>query len=105
MLISVPYKPGDVVSLKLGNGEEIIARLITEDVDRVVVERPVVLQMGPKGAPALMPYFMTVSPMSTRNVKLNASLIVAIATTDKPLADQYLAAMTGIQPVGAGVLS
>jgi hypothetical protein len=104
MIISVPYKNGDVVSLKLSNGEEIIAKLISEDAGRISVERPVVLQMGPKGAPALMPYFMTVSPNATRTVKLNANLVVAIASTDKPLADQYLAAMTGIQPVGAGVL-
>jgi hypothetical protein len=102
MLISIPYKEGDVVSIKLSNGEEVIARYLGEESGKVIIDRPVVLQMGPKGAPALMPYFMTVTPDATKNIKLNANLVVMIASTDKPLADQYTSALSGIQVAPSG---
>ena len=103
MLISVPYKEGDVVSIKLSNGEEIIAKFLGRDGDKINIDRPVVLQMGPKGSPALMPYFMTVAPDSTKSIELNANLVVMMAATDKPLADQYTTALSGIQVVGSGM--
>ena len=103
MLISVPYKEGDVVSVKLSNGEELITRYVGEEAGKVIIDRPVVLQMGPNGAPALMPYFMTVTPNSTKNIKLNAGLVVMMAATDKPLADQYTSALSGIQMAPPGL--
>lgn len=103
MLISVPYKEGDVVSIKLSNGEEVIARYLGRDAASIKLERPVVLQMGPKGAPALMPYFMTVAPDATKKIELNAAMVVMMASTDKPLADQYSAAMSGIVAAPAGL--
>lgn len=103
MLISVPYKEGDVVSIKLSNGEEIIAQFVGRDDKNITLDRPVVLQMGPKGSPALMPYFMTVAPDATKNIQLNAAMVVMMAATDKPLADQYSAAMSGIQVAPAGL--
>lgn len=103
MLISIPYKENDVVSIKLSNGEEIIARYLGRDDKSIQLERPVVLQMGPKGSPALMPYFMTVAPDATKKIDLNAAMVVMMAATDKPLADQYSAAMSGIAVASPGV--
>lgn len=103
MLRAPSFAENDVVSIKMSNGEEIICRYISEMNDVLVVDRPVALQLGPKGQPALMPYFMTVAPDNTRNINLNKNLVVMIGKTDKPLADQYTSAMTGITLAPAGL--
>lgn len=103
MLIIAPYKDGDVISIKLSNGEEIVTRLVSKEGNDIVIDRPVVLQIGPNGAPALMPYFMTVEPTATKNIKLNSNLVVMMAATNKQLADQYTSALSGIQMAPAGL--
>lgn len=103
MLITPPFKDGDVVSIKLSNGEEIVTRLVSRQGSDITIDRPVVLQIGPNGAPALMPYFMTVEPTATKNIKLNGDLVVMMATTNKQLADQYTSALSGIQIAPSGL--
>lgn len=89
-------KKGDVVSLKLSNGEELIASWCEERDNYIIIDRPVSLSTGPNGAPALMPFFLTASPNATREIQLNKMHVVMIADTDAPLAKQYSSAMSGI---------
>jgi hypothetical protein len=102
MLVSTKTrKKGDVISIKLSNGEELISSLVEEQDTHLLIDRPVVLQSGPKGTPALMPFFMTASPDATRDIQLSKTHIVMIADTDAPLAKQYTSAMSGIIQTGA----
>ena len=96
MLIDVK-KDGDVVTLKMSSGEELLGAYISEDASSYTIDRPVTLSVGPKGGPALTPYLMTVNPGNTRNLKINKALVVCVANTDKELADQYTSALSGIQ--------
>lgn len=90
---------GDVVSIKLVSGEEIIAKIVSESTDSFSLSKPMVLSISPKGM-GLIPVFMTVSPQT---VKLNKSNIMfGPAVTDKEIAEQYIFQVTGIQPVSAG---
>jgi hypothetical protein len=102
MLIDVK-KDGDVISLKMSSGEELIGSFVSEDANSYTIDRPVCLGQGPKGGPALMPYLMTVSPDRARNLKINKALVVTTASTDKELADQYTSALSGIQLAPAGM--
>lgn len=102
MLIDV-RKDGDVVTLKMSSGEEIIGCYMSDDAATYTIDRPVTLSVGPKGGPALTPYLMTVNPASTRNLKINKALVVCIANTDKELADQYTSALSGIQIAPQGM--
>ena len=43
MLIEAPYKVGDTVSFKLNSGEELVARLDTEDAKSFTLRKPMVL--------------------------------------------------------------
>jgi hypothetical protein len=97
---------GDIVSIKLSNGEELIASWCEARSDVLIIDRPVSLSTGPNGAPALMPFFLTASPDATRDIELNRNLVVMIADTDKPLATQYTSAMSGIiqAPPSPGVI-
>ena len=102
MLIDVK-RDGDVVTLKMSSGEELIGTYKDDDSSTYTIDRPVTLSVGPKGGPALTPYLMTVNPGNTRNLKINKALVVCVASTDKELADQYSSAMSGIQVAPAGL--
>ena len=93
MLIDKGIKEGDVVSLKLTSGEELIARLVEDGPLFLKIGKPLVVGMSPQG-PALMPYLFTVSP--DRDVKLAKGTVVVMEPTEKQFADQYLTSTTGI---------
>ena len=61
MLIEIPYKNGDTVSLKLSSGEEIVARLVEENDTQFTLKKPMVLIMGADGL-GLAPYMFSVNP-------------------------------------------
>jgi hypothetical protein len=94
MLIDKGVSAGEVITLKLTSGEEIIGRLAEDSLMFVKLSRPLVVGMSPKG-PALMPYLFTVSP--SKDVKIQRSSVVVIEATDKEFADQYIQSTTGIQ--------
>lgn len=102
MLLDIK-KDGDVVTLKMSSGEELLGAYVSEDNASYTIDRPVTLSVGPKGGPALTPYLMTVNPANTRNLKINKSLVVCVADTDKELADQYTSALSGIALAPAGM--
>jgi hypothetical protein len=102
MLIDVK-KDGDVVTLKMSSGEEVIGAYVSDDSTTYIIDRPVTLSVGPKGGPALTPYLMTVAPGNARNMKFNKALVVCVANTDKELADQYTSALSGIQIAPQGM--
>jgi len=101
MLLDIK-KAGDVVTLKMSSGEELIGCYTSEDGGCYVIDRPVTLSVGPKGGPALTPYLMTVNPGNTRDLKINKALVVCMANTEKELANQYTSALSGIQVAPTG---
>jgi hypothetical protein len=93
LLIDKGVSEGEVITLKLTSGEEIVAKLIENGPMHYKVSHPQVIGMGPKG-PGLMPYLFTVSP--DKEVKLNKTTVVVIEATDKEFADQFIQSTTGI---------
>ena len=49
MLINKGFSNGDVVSIKLINGDEIIAKFEREDTDTITINRPLALTMNGQG--------------------------------------------------------
>jgi len=96
-------KPGDIVSLKMSSGEELIGTFKSEDVNSYVIDRPVSLTAGPTGKPILVPFLMTVNPQTARDVAFNKLLVICVANTEMELATQYSAAMSGIVAAPAGL--
>jgi hypothetical protein len=94
MLIHAPYKVGDVVSIKLTSGEEMVARLEDQKAEELVVRKPLMLVAGQNGA-GLAPFMFTVDPDSKFTLRLNN--IICIVKTVKDAADMYIQATTGIQ--------
>jgi hypothetical protein len=93
MLIDKGVTVGEVITIKLTSGEEIVAKLVDDQVMHYKISHPMVIAMSPKG-PALMPYLFTVDP--SKEIKLSKSVITVTEATDKMFADQYLQQVTGI---------
>jgi hypothetical protein len=96
MLIDKGAVVGEVVTLKLTSGEELVTKLVEEGVTHYKISKPLVLSMTQKGI-GMVPYLFTVSP--DKDIKINKSTVVIIEATDKEFADQYLQGTTGISLV------
>lgn len=94
MLIDKGVSVGEVITLKLTSGEEIVAKLIEETPTHYKLSKPMVIGMGQKG-PGLMPYLFTVAP--DKEVKLLKTTVTVAEATDKTFADQFITSTTGIQ--------
>jgi hypothetical protein len=93
MLIDRGVSVGEVITIKLTSGEELVAKLIEETSTHYKLAKPLVLSMGPKGI-GMVPYLFTVSP--DKDISLNKSTVTVISNSDKEFADQYLQGTTGI---------
>jgi hypothetical protein len=94
MIIETPIKDGDIVSFKLSSGEEIVARLKTQDAKSYTLLKPMVLIMQQQGM-GLAPFMFSVSPDAKFN--LQASSVSCIAKTEDEIAKQYTATTSNIQ--------
>lgn len=93
MLIDKGIASGDVVSMKLITGEEIITKLVEETSTEFKVSKPLVLSVGQQGM-GMIPMMFTVDP--EKDLKILKSSVVVISNTDKQFANQYLQGTTGI---------
>ena len=96
MLIDKGVSVGEVITLKLTSGEEIVAKLAEDTATHYKLSKPMVIGMGPSG-PGLMPYLFTVNP--EKEVKLLKSTVTVAEATDKQFADQFVQQTTGIKLV------
>lgn len=93
MIIDKGAAVGEVVTIKLISGEEIVGKLTEEQSQSYKISKPLVLSMTQKGL-GMMPYLFTVSP--DKDIKINKSAVILIEATDKDFANQYLQGTTGI---------
>jgi len=93
MFISKGFAEGEVVTLKLTSGEELVAKLVEDGPLHYKLKNPQVIGMGPKG-PGLMPYLFTVSP--DKEIKLQKSTVTVAEPTDEQFAKQFIESTTGI---------
>jgi hypothetical protein len=96
MLIDKGVSVGEVITLKLTSGEEIVAKLTEETATYYKLSKPMVIGMGAKG-PGLMPYLFTVHP--DKEVKLLKITVTVAEATDKQFADQFIESTSGIKLV------
>jgi hypothetical protein len=93
MFISKGVAAGEVITLKLTSGEELIGKLVEETDAYYKLAKIQVIGMGPKG-PGLMPYLFTVNP--DRDIKLVKSTVTVAEPTDEQFAKQFIESTTGI---------
>lgn len=94
MLLEKPRAAGDIVTMKLSSGEEVIARFEKEKPEGIEVSKPMALSVSPQGI-GLMPFMFTLS--RDLNITIKSSNITVIVNTDDEFAKQYMSSTTGIQ--------
>jgi len=92
MLIEKPIANGDVVSLKIINGDELIARYESETADEIKINRPLALSAGPQGL-GMMPWIFL---GDKETISIKKSHVFVIVPSKKDAADQYMQGTTGI---------
>jgi hypothetical protein len=92
--MEIKFTPNQVLTLKMSSGEEIIAKIVAQEGEFLIIEEPVAIGQGPKGI-GLVPALFTAEP--GKKVRLNTNNINFIADTDEPVKMKYLEATTGIQ--------
>jgi hypothetical protein len=97
MLIDRGVAAGEVVTLKLMSGEELIGKYSEETAKGHKLNKPMVLSMGPQGI-GMIPFAMTVD--MEKEITINHSAVVAIESTEKQFADAYIQNTTGIRLAG-----
>jgi hypothetical protein len=96
MLISKGVAVGEVITLKLTSGEELVAKLTEETDAYYKLSKPMVIGMGKQG-PGLMPYLFTVSPDA--DVRLAKITVTVAEPTEGEFAKQFLESTSGIKLV------
>jgi hypothetical protein len=92
MLIDKGFSSGDVVSLKLVNGDEIIARFENETGDEIKISRPLAITIGAQGL-GMMPWLFL---GDKETVTLKRNHVFVMMASKKEAADQYMQGTTGI---------
>ena len=96
MLIQTPYKEGDIVSIKVTSGEEVLAKLVEEKDDVIVITKPFALVPGQQGL-GMMPWVLSVNPDS--KISINKNTMMLIHKTEEGISKQYLEQTTGLTMV------
>lgn len=86
MIIEVPAKTGDVISLKLIGGEEVIGRLVEQTNLLITLAKPRTFMMGAQGL-GLVPYVFS-APDDVK-VGIQTFAVVVQTKTDANVAKQY----------------
>jgi hypothetical protein len=92
MLINKKFSAGDVVSIKLINGDEIIARYENETGDEVTINRPLALTLS-KGSLGMIPWMFL---SNTEEYTIKKSHLFVMVSTKPDAAKQYMQGTTGI---------
>jgi hypothetical protein len=93
MLIDKGAVAGEVVTLKLISGEEIVGKLVEETDKELKLSKPMQLSMSQQGV-GMIPFLFTVDP--DKELKISKSSVIVICSTEKQFANQYLQGTTGI---------
>ena len=102
MLVISNFKKGDIVTVKLSTGEEIVARFESSSADELKVIKPTVLTLNPQNGQAmLIAWLMSIDAHNSEPVSIKGNQIVATARTIKSLADSYTQSTTGIAPASS----
>lgn len=93
MLHTSQFSNGDVVSFKLTNGEEILAKVVDSDMATYTVSKPITIMAQQQGLQFVQGFF---TANQDKNITLNKSAVVMTAIPVEEVVKSYTEATTGI---------
>lgn len=99
MLVSKEYQEGDIVSFKIVNGDELVARIVGVDGDNYTISKPCTIMPGPQGIGMIQSLFTANQDVT---VKLNKQHVILHAPSIDQIQSHYIKTTTGIEPITRG---
>lgn len=99
MLIQKGYQEGDIVSFKIVNGDEIVARIVSTDGEGYEISKPCTIMPGPQGMGLIQSLFTADADV---NVRLLKQHVIMHAPSIDQMQKHYIKTTTGIEPVTRG---
>jgi hypothetical protein len=99
MLIQKEYQEGDIVSFKIVNGEELVAKVVDVDGEHYTLAKPCTIMPGPQGIGMIQSLF---TAEQDTNVKLSKQHVILHAPSIDQIQKHYIKTTTGIEPVTRG---
>ena len=99
MLVTKGYQEGDIVSFKLVNGDEIVARVISSTSDAFEISKPCTVMPSPQGMGLIQSLFTADADV---NVTLQKQHVIMHAISIDTMQKHYIKTTTGIEPVTRG---
>jgi hypothetical protein len=99
MLEKQGYAKDTIVSFKLVNGDEIVAKIIAEDAGSFTVSKPCTVVPSAKGLGLIQSLFTS---DLNKSISIDKGHVMLHATTVKDVEDYYIETTTGITPATAG---
>ena len=99
MLKENGYSKDTIVSFKLVNGDEIVAKILEEDASGFTVSKPCTVMPSQQGIGLLQSLFTS---DLNKSIVLQKAHVMLHSPTIKDMEDHYIQTTTGITPVGAG---
>jgi len=99
MLVTNKYEKDDIVSFKLVNGDEIVAKVVDEDDQGFTISKPTTVMPSQQGLGLIQSMF-TIDLNKT--IKLDRQHVMMHTITVKDVQNHYLKTTTGIEPVSKG---
>ena len=96
------FKINEVQTIKISNGDEIIAKIGAQDEDTITVFSPLTVLPGPQGVQLLPSLFTTELDCE---VTINIANIAMVSDSREQVKDSYLEATTGIKPVRKQIIT
>ena len=93
MLKEKTYNSGDIVTVYLQTGQEILGKFVSEDDTSTVLTKPLTVAIGPQGA-AFQTF--TVTGDSEKNVSFKTGKIISVLKTNEATSSSYIEATSGI---------
>ena len=95
-------KIGQIVSMKLTSGDEVVGKISGQTAEGITLSKPVILAASRDGL-AMVPFMMTADPDGEFLFKVNN--IMCIVDTNQQVSDAYFQSVTGITPVRNSILT
>lgn len=92
----------EIYTLKLGTGEEIVAKVTEIHADHIMLQNPILTVLSPQGLQMMPALF---SANTDKMVRLNNSNWAMMAEPREDVRNSWIQATTGIAPVSKKILT
>ena len=99
MLVTNKYDKDAIVSFKIVNGDEIVAKIVEETDDAYVVSKPTTAIPSHQGLGLIQTLFTS---DLNKNIRLEKTHVMMHAPTIEDVRNHYIKTTTGIEPVTKG---